>query len=257
MFSKDINKDVKHMFVKYDGLTNECFIDSIDEEYLYFIPKDSVDKDSILLNDIYYAYNDFGRFFFMSWSFEENLRRIQNTTGTVYLIDGDSINYINIQFNKDMINPEVFIKTGGQTSNYISLFSIKNIKTDFSILNYSVKRGFYYSYYPFIMMTTLDLFLKWDSKRRIAPQVWDNYNDLFPSIATIGLQKTGVSYQSFTSVIPVSVLFSMIYDFIKEKNVFHFAPIFREQKFKRNMKIFSLKQLFKNQLKNIIFKVRK
>lgn len=257
VYSKDKNKDVSHMFVKYNGLTSECFIDSINEEYLFYIAKDSVDKDSVLLSDIYYAYNDFDRLFYISWSFEENLRRIQNTTGTVYLINGDSINYINIQFNKDMINPEVFIKTGIKTSKYISIFSIEKIRTDYSILDYSVRRGFYYSYYSFLISTTLDLFSKWDSKRRITPQIWDNYNDLFPGIATIGLQKTGVTYESFTTIIPSSILASMIYDFFKKKNIFHFTPIFASKKFGRGMKIFSFKQMFNSQLKKIVFKFRK
>ena len=257
LHSSNRDQDVNHMFVNYNGLTNECFIDSIDKEYLFYIAKDSVDTDSISLNDVYYAYNDFQRIFFFSWSFEENLRRIQNTTGIVYLVNGDSINYIDIKFNKDMINPEVFIKTGIKSSKYISLFSIEKIKTDFSVLDYSVRRGFYYSYYPFLILTTLDLFVNWDSKRRITPQIWDNYNDLFPSIATIGLQKTGVSYESFTALIPASVLLSMIYDYIKDKNIFYFTPKYTQKKFKRNMKIFSFKQILDNKLKKLIFRFRK
>jgi len=250
-------KDVNHMFVDYTGLTNDCYIDSIDYKYLYYVAKDSVDKDSILLSDVYYAYNDFDRLFYISWSFEENLRRIENRTGTLYLVNDDSINFIDIKFNKDMINPEVFLKTGIKTSKYISIFSIEKIQTDYSVLDYAVKRGFYYSYYLFLGLTTLDLFLKWDSKRRITPQIWDNYNDLFPGIATIGLQKTGVTYQSFTALIPISVLTSMIYDYRKDKNNFHFTPIFTMKKFERNMKIFSFKQSINNQIKKIIFKFRK
>ena len=245
------------MFVEYSGLTNECFIDSINDEYLFYVAKDSVDKDSILLSKVYYAYSDFDRIFYVSWSLEENLKRIQNTTGTVYLTNGDSINYIDIKLNKDMVNPEVFIKTGAKTSEYISMFSIEKIKTDHSILEYSVRRGFYYSYYPFLLLTTLDLFLKWDSKRRIAPQLWDNYNDLFPGIAIIGMQKTGVTYESFTSIIPSSVFVSMIYDFLKNKNIFYFTPKYTQKRFKRNMKIFSFKQIFKNQIQKIVFKFKK
>jgi hypothetical protein len=106
-------------------------------------------------------------------------------------------------------------------------------------------------------LTSLDLFLKWDSKRRYVPQIWDNYNDLFPGIATIGLQKTGVSYQSFTSIIPSSVIISMLYDYKKEKNIFYFTPLFKKKKFGRAMKIFSFKQMFKESYDKLIHKIKK
>ena len=210
------------MVVDKVGNTIECYIDSFGYEYVYFIPKDSVDRDSINLNKIYYAYNDFNRIFHYSWSFRENLKRIQNTTGQIFTINGDTINYIDIQFNHDMINPEIFVKTGMKKSEYIDLLKIKRIETDFSILSHAVKRGFYYSYYPFIILTTLDIFLKWDSQRRFVPQIWDNYNDLLPGVATIGMKDTGVAYQALTSILPSSVLLSMGYDYIKKKNIFYF-----------------------------------
>ena len=63
------------MFVQYDGLTTECFIDSMDTNLLYFVPKDSVDQKTVNLKEVYYAYNDFDRVFYYSWSFNENLNR--------------------------------------------------------------------------------------------------------------------------------------------------------------------------------------
>ena len=147
LFSNNTEKDVNHMVVDKVGNTIECYIDSFGYEYVYFIPKDSVDRDSINLNKIYYAYNDFNRIFHYSWSFRENLKRIQNTTGQIFTINGDTINYIDIQFNHDMINPEIFVKTGMKKSEYIDLLKIKRIETDFSILSHAVKRGFYYLYY--------------------------------------------------------------------------------------------------------------
>ena len=92
------------MIVDYKGLTTECFIDSIGYQYLYYVPKDSVDADSIKLKDIYYVYNDFGHVFHYSWSFEENVRRMENRSGRVYMIKGDTLDFIDLQFNKDMID---------------------------------------------------------------------------------------------------------------------------------------------------------
>ena len=260
LWSNDENMDVKHMIVDYNGKTIECFIDSLGYQFLYFVPKDSVDTDSMKLKDIYYVYNDFDRVFHYSWSFEENVRRMQNRTGKVFTIKGDTLNFIDIQFNKDMINPEVFVKTGIENSEYVSMFDIKKIETDFSIMSYAVERGFYYSFFTFIIATHVDTYLKWDKNRRAVPQIWDQYNDILPKISFLGLntrEGSGVAYESFTSLIPITVLFSMIYDVIKEKNKFYFTPVFEEKIFGRNMYVFSIKNILNTKIQDFIFILEK
>ena len=258
LWSNSPELDVKHMIVGYKGTTTECFVDSIGYQYLYFIPKDSVDSDSIKLKDVYYIYNDFDRVFHYSWSFEENVRRMENRTGKLFTIKGDTLDFIDIQFNKDMIRPEIFVKTGLERSEFISMLDIEKVETDFSIMSYSVERGFYYSFYSFLLLATFDIARQWDKERRAIPQVWDQYNDLMPMLSIIGFNKkegTGVTYQSFTSLIPISVLISMIYDVFKEKNKFYFTPIYEEKEFGRNMYIFSLKQVVNTGIKSVVFKL--
>jgi len=251
--SKDL--DVKHMVVAYKGNTIECFIDSIGYEYLFFTPKDSVDLDSIKLKKIYYAYNDLNRVFYYSWSFEENLRRMENRTGRLFTIKGDTLEFSNIKFYKDMIKPEIFIKKGPERSDFISMFDIEKIETDYSIMSYSVKKGFYYSFYTFIGMTLIEIYSDWDKEMRVIPQVWTQFDDLMPMISIIGLKNTGVTYESLTSLIPISVLASMIYDIIRNKNIFYFSSLYTETNFGRNMYVFSLNNIFENQLKTIIYKI--
>ena len=260
LFGKPNDLDVKHMIVDYSGKTTECFVDSLGYQYIYFIPKDSVDTDSMKLKDVYYVYNDFDRIFHYSWSFEENIRRMENRTGKVYTTKGDTLDFIDIKFNNDMINPEIFLKTDITHSKYISMFDVERIETDFSIMSYSVKQGFYYSYYSFILAAAFDINRNWDEERRAIPQIWDQYNDLLPKISLLGLNKqqgTGVAYQSFTSLIPLSVAISMIYDIYKEKNKFYFTPVYKEKRFGRNMYVFSLKHIVKTKLESLIFKLEK
>jgi len=249
--------DVKHMIVEYNGATTEGFVDSIGYQFLYFVPKDSVDMDSMALKDIYYAYNDFNRVFHYSWSLEENVRRMEHRTGTLFTIQGDTLEFIDIQFNKDMINPEILIKTGVDRSEFVSLLQVEKIETDFSIMTYSVRRGFFYSFYSFLLASTFDIKRNWDKERRAVPQIWDQYNDLFPMISIIGMKETGVTYESFTSLIPLSVLASMAYDVVRDKNKFYFTPVYEKRKFGRNMYVFSLKHILHTQTKKLIFKVER
>ena len=58
------------------------------------------------LNDAYYIYSDLNKIFHYSWSFQENIRRMENRTGNLFLTSGDTINFTDIKFYQDMISPE-------------------------------------------------------------------------------------------------------------------------------------------------------
>ncbi len=260
LFSETKKTDVKHMIVEYKGRTTECFIDSIGYEYLYFTPKDSVDKDSMKLKDVYYAYNDFNRVFHYSWSFEENIRRIENRAGKLFTVSGDTLDFIGITFNHDMIHPEILVKTEKGRSEYVSMFDVESIETDYSIMSYSVKNGFNISFYSFLIVTAIDVLLNWDKERRASPQIWDQYNDLMPKISPLGFNKqegTGVAYESFTALIPGSVMISMAYDVYSNKNEFYFTPVLENKEFGRSMYVFSLKHILDTQLMKVIFMLEK
>ena len=252
--------DVKHIVIDHNGNTTECFVDSIGYQYVYFIPSDSVDTDSMKLKNAYYIHSDYDRIFHHSWSFEENIKRMENRTGKAYTINGDTLHFIDIKFDKDMITPEVLLTTGPGKSKYISMFDLEKIETDFSIMAYSVERGFFYSFYTFLIAATFEIIASWDKERRMVPQIWDQYDDLLPKVSIIGLNKqkgNGVAYESFTSLIPLTVLISMAYDVYKEKNKFYFSPVYEKREFGRNMHVFSLKQLVRNGFDEIIYKLEK
>ena len=253
--SDTTHTDVNHMIVKFDGETLIGSIDSINRKNVYFIQKDSAEYDSLLLKDVYYIYNDYDRIFYKSWSFEQNLNRMKNRSGFIFTLNGDTIPFYSINFIADMIHPEIFIKTGLNQSEFISLFEIQKIVTDNSIMQYSIERGFFYSFYAFLVSATLDIPFKWDNSRRASPQIWDRYNDLLPKATMIGLNDTGSKYESLILSIPISVGSSMLYDLWKKKNVFYFTSAYEENLFGRNMYVFSLKHISKVYLENTIFKL--
>ena len=252
-----LDLDVNQMIVKYSGETIVGSVDSIGREFAYFVPKDSVDSDSLFLRDIYYIYNDFNRVFQTSWSFDQNIQHITNRTGTLYTLTGDTIDFINIEFNMDMTNPEVFIKTNITQSEFIPLLNIEKIITDLSVLHYSIERGFIYSLSSFLIATTLEMKLEWDSKRRMAPQIMDNFDDLMPKATLIGLSETGVTYESVIFLIPISVFSSVIYDTWRKKQEFYFNPIHEQNEFGRNMYLFSIKQIAKTYVQRAYFRIEK
>ena len=243
------------MIVKYKGETINCFIDSMGYEYIYFTPKDSVELDSIKLKNVYYIYNDLNKVFHYSWSFNENIQRMKNRTGFLYTTSGDTFNFIDIQFYQDMIQPEIYIKKNLEKSAFIPMLEVEKIETDYSIISYSSKRGFYYSFSLFIISTLIEINSDWNKGTRLFPAAANQFNDLMPNIKDIGLRDAGSTYESLTSLIPLSVFGTMIYDVIKNKNQFYFTPIYKEKTFGRNMYVFSLKHILESNLHSLVYKI--
>lgn len=255
LFGNPDKTDVSHMIVMLNGETHVCFIDSISKTKVFYHTNDDSKIKQLSLKKIYYIYNDFNRVFHYSWSFEENVRRMNNRSGTVFKINGDTIKFTNMEFNNDFIKPELYITTGLESSEFISLLDIEKIVTDYTVMHYSIKRGFYYSLSSFLISAGLDIWIKWDDSRRFSPQVWDQYNDLLPKVSLAGMEKTGVTYESVSFIIPITVLGSMLYDLLREKNEFYFTPIYQDKKFARNMYVFSLGHITFRYTKSVVHKI--
>lgn len=63
LWSKNDQNDVQHIIVKYNGESIVGYIDSIGYDLLYYTPKDSADTDSMHLRHVYYAYNNYKKYF--------------------------------------------------------------------------------------------------------------------------------------------------------------------------------------------------
>ena len=96
-------------------------------EFLYFTSVVSVDRDSIIIKEIYYTFSDLNRVFHYSWSFKENLKRVENRSAYLYTIHGDTMPFIDIAFYNDMIMPEIFLKKNQENSAFLSVFDIEKI----------------------------------------------------------------------------------------------------------------------------------
>ena len=254
LWSKNDHNDVQHIIVKYNGESIVGYIDSIGYDLLYYTPKDSADIDSMHLRHVYYAYNNYKKIFHYSWSFMENIRMMVDRPATLFTSKGDTILLNKVRFRPDMLQPEVFIQDTSYKSELISLFDIEKINTDYSIMEFSVKRGFFYSFYSFLIVTAINTISNMEDGRK-SPQIWNQFNELLPRLSLVGLRDTGKAYESLSFVIPTSVLLSMTYDVWKNKNEFYFSPLIEEKKFERNMYVFSFKHITKTQLSRIVYKI--
>ena len=96
---------------------------------------------------------------------------------------------------------------------------------------------------------------EWNKGTRLFPATANQLNDLMPMIKDVGLKDAGATYESLTSLIPLSVFGTMAYDVIRNKNQFYFTPIFKNNKFGRSMYVFSLKHILESRLHSIVYKI--
>ena len=122
-------------------------------------------------------------------------------------------------------------------------------------MEFSVKRGFYYSFYSFILAAGINTLINLEEGRKI-PQIWDQYDELLPRLTYVGLMKTGKAYESISFLIPFSILTSMAYDIVRKKNEFYFNSIYENKGFGRNMYMFSFPNIIKTQISELCSSLR-
>ena len=241
-----LDTDVNHVIIDHKGNSIIALIDSIDLDRVYFKKKNSAENSIMDIDKVYFIYNDYDRIYHYDWSYYENLRRIKNRTGKIITLKNDSISFKDIDFSSNRIFPEVIVHGTNDTSFYMPALDVYKIQTDYSIMQYAVERGFWYSFTTFILSAALDTRLKWDKSRRFSPQVWDQYNDLLPALNIIGAKTTGVTYASVSYIIPISVVGSMLWDIWKDKRSFYFHPLEKNKPYPRTMYVFSPKHIIES-----------
>ena len=241
-----LDTDVNHVIIDHKGNSIIALIDSIDLDRVYYKKKNNAENSTMDIDKVYFIYNDYDRIYHYDWSYYENLRRIRNRTGKIITLKNNSISFKDIEFSSNRIFPEVLVHGTNDTSFYMPALDVYKIQTDYSIMQYAVERGFWYSFTTFILSAALDTRLKWDKSRRFSPQVWDQYNDLLPALNIIGAKTTGVTYASVSYIIPISVVGSMLWDIWKDKRSFYFHPLEKNKPYPRTMYVFSPKHIIES-----------
>ena len=252
-----LDTDVNHVIIDHKGNSIIALIDSIDLDHVYYKKKNSTENSTMDIDKVYFIYNDYDRIYHYDWSYYENLRRIKNRTGEIITLKNDSISFKDIDFSSNRIFPEVLVHGTNDTSFYMPALDVYKIQTDYSIMQYAVERGFWYSFTTFILSAALDTRLKWDKNRRFAPQVWDQYNDLLPAINILDRKPTGVTYASVSYIIPLSVLGSMLWDIYKDKRSFYFHPLEKDTPYPRTMYVFSPKHIVESFIQKTLVRIER
>ena len=232
--------EVRNIIVFFDGSTAITLIDSIEFDSLKYIDRDNGDTLRIAKKEAYFVYNDFGRMFYYSPSSYMRMEFLEEYSGFVRMVNGDTIYYNKIRFDKKMIKPLVALYQEGNDLPFtkIPFQDIHFVRTDGSVLKKSVRNGFYTSIGSFTLSTLLQIYSEYSESGLFVRSLYNNVNKILPGFPP---EKTGTQYHSLTFITPVATIAWMVFDIIFDRRTQYFRPLEREIKYPRSMYKFSIR----------------
>ncbi len=249
--------DVSHVIVFTDGSTQVSLIDSITTDSLFYQNYDTQDYQTISLKNVYFIYNDFQRLFYTSPSFHRRLDLLEERGGHLVTNLRDTLYYNRIRFDRQMIRPVAYLYTETDSLISVEFLSIHHIRSDLSIMETSVRKGFYSSLGVFATATLFDILTGWidatknapllsmDSFLHLAATTKNEGLDIAPKFTPISIDKTGTQYSSMNLLIPLSTMGWMAYDLYFDRRTHYFVPEKRTEQFPRSMNHFTLRNWVK------------
>ncbi len=242
--------EVSNIIVFFDGSTAITLIDSIEFDSLKYIDRDSGDTLRIAKKKAYFVYNDFGRMFYYSPSSYLRMKFLEEYGGFVRMVNGNTIYYDQILFDKKMIRPHVALYQDGDDLPFIKVpfQDIHFVRADGSVLRKSVRNGFYTSIGSFTVGMLLQIYSKFNTSGNLIKSMVNGVNTILPGFPP---EKTGNQYHSLTFFTPAATMAWMLIDIIFDRRTQYFRPLEREKEYPRSMYKFSIKVIINRQIEKI------
>ena len=239
--------EVRNIVVFFDGSTAITLIDSIEFDSLKYIDRDSGDTLGIAKKKAYFVYNDFGRMFYYSPSSYLRMEFLEEYGGFVRMVNGDTIYYDQIIFDKKMIWPYVALYQEGNVLPFtkVPFQDIHFVRADGSVLRKSVRNGFYTSIGSFTVNMLLQIYSEYSKSGLLIKAMVNGVNNIMPGFPP---EKTGAQYHSLTFFTPAATVAWMIFDIIFDRRTQYFRPLEREKIYPRSMYKFSINVIINRQI---------
>ncbi len=255
--------DVSHVIIFKDGSTKVTLIDSISADSIHYKDYDTNTFHRVSLNKVYFVYNDFQRIFYTSPSLHRRLTELEERGGYLVTHEEDTLHYHRIRFDRQMIRPMTYLYTKTDSLIPVEFLNVHFVRSDLSVMEKSVRKGFYSSLALFVSASFLEIISGWNAKTKndpifsmnsllkFAAVAKDETLDLMPKITPFSIKKTGTQYSTMNLVVPISTMGWMVYDLYYDRRTHYIVPTDRMIQFPRSMGHLSLKIKIINQFNRI------
>ena len=245
-----------------DGTSAVGLIDSMNTESVFITAESAAEQTIYPLKDIYYIYNSFGKLYYISPNYKDRLNLIEERSGFLVTIVGDTINYTSIEIERRMDEPYVYLTTvEDDLAHKLSLFDIHLIRIDASYMEHSVRRGCITGACLMLTGLAMQTLSYYGDRRKNLPDDASLFQKskimggaLGTSIMNFipGLSSAGQQYQSVTVILPLSTIGWMAYDLYFDKRTHYFRPLIREDNFPHSMYWFNPWRIAKDKVKTTL-----
>ena len=251
--------EVQHIVMNLDGTSAVGLIDSMNTESVFITAESAAEQTIYPLKDIYYIYNSFGKLYYISPNYEDRLNLIEERSGFLVTIVGDTIDYTSIEIERRMDEPYVYLTTvEDDLAHKLSLFDVHLIRIDASYMEHSVRRGCITGACLMLTGLAMQTLSYYGDRRKNLPDdasLFQKSKTMGGALGTSimnfipGLSSAGQQYQSVTVILPLSTIGWMAYDLYFDKRTHYFRPLIREDNFPHSMYWFNPWRIVKDKVK--------
>ena len=228
VFGDTIN--IRHILVQLDGTAKTVVVDSIIQDTVYFIHANSIDHDSLELDQVYLIYNHFGKIIHQSRSLKNRMSDLQQRDGYILFHNGDSLEYNNIYFAPGAEVATFHEIDSTMEAIYHSLYEIYKIRSGPSYLGYSVRKGFWTGVYTIGTIMGIQMI----QSKSFGP-ILKLYSPDFSPIR----KETGQYYYPMITSLSFFAIGRITYDILKDRRTNYILPVYENDPFPKNMFVFS------------------
>ena len=225
--------NIRHILVQLDGTANTVIVDSIIQDTVYFIHANSLDHDTLDLDQVYLIYNHFGKMIHHSRSLRNRMSDLQKRDGYILFHNGDSLEYNNIYFAPGAEVATFHEIDSTMISKYHSLYDIYKIRSGPSYLGHSVRKGFTTG---LITIGTI-MGIQMIQSKSFGP-ILKLYSPDFSPIR----KETGQYYYPMITSLSFFAIGRIAYDLYKDRRTNYILPIHENDPFPKNMFVFSFSE---------------
>ena len=254
--------EVQHIVMNLDGTSAVGLIDSMNTESVFITAESATEQTIYPLKDIYYIYNSFGKLYYISPNYKDRLNLIEERSGFLVTIVGDTINYTSIEIERRMDEPYVYLTTvEDDLAHKLSLFDVHLIRIDASYMEHSVRRGCITGACLMLTGLAMQTLSYYGDRRKNLPDdasLFQKSKTMGGALGTSimnfipGLSSAGQQYQSVTVILPLSTIGWMAYDLYFDKRTHYFRPLIREDNFPHSMYWFNPWRIAKDKVKTTL-----
>jgi hypothetical protein len=225
--------NIRHILVQLDGTANTVIVDSIIQDTVYFIHANSLDHDTLELDQVYLIYNHFGKMIHHSRSLRNRMSDLQRRDGYILFHNGDSLEYNNIYFAPGAEVATFHEIDSTMISKYHSLYDIYKIRSGPSYLGHSVRKGFTTG---LITIGTI-MGIQMIQSKSFGP-ILKLYSPDFSPIR----KETGQYYYPMITSLSFFAIGRIAYDLYKDRRTNYILPVHENDPFPKNMFVFSFSE---------------